>query len=79
MKTNIYIEGIAKESEKAICLHCLVSYNDNKAKIRDIWFPKSVCNVVSEHLAEVENWFIAKTAEANAFNGYRMNFETYMA
>ena len=79
MKTNIYIEGIAKESEKAVCLHCLVSYNDNKAKARDIWFPKSVCKVISEHLAEVENWFIAKTSEANAFNGYRMNFETYMA
>jgi len=76
MATNIIINGIAKESEKAICLICLVSYNANAPKERNIWMPKSVCKVVNEHVAEVADWFLAKTRDENAFHGYRMNFET---
>lgn len=76
MTTMIYINNITKESEKAICINCPVSYNDNAPKGRDIWMPKSVCKITAEHIAEVADWFLAKTSEQNAFHGYRMNFET---
>ena len=78
MTTKIYINGIAKESEKAICIIALVSYNANAPKEREIWMPKSVCKVTAEHVAEVADWFLSKTSEQNAFHGYRMNFETFI-
>ncbi|MCR5352399.1 MAG: hypothetical protein K6E35_07925 [Bacteroidales bacterium] len=76
MKTKIIINGIVKESEKAICINAPVSYNANAPKGRDIWMPKSVASVISERIAVVEDWFLAKLSEQNAFRGYRMNFET---
>lgn len=76
MKTNIIIKGIEKESEKAYCLVCLVSYNANAPKERNVWFPKSVCNIVNNGVAAVEDWFVEKMRNDNAFHGYRMNFET---
>lgn len=76
MKANIIINGITKETEKAICINCPVSYNANAPKGRDIWMPKSVCEIVNEQVAAVEDWFLAKLSEQNAFHGYRMNFET---
>lgn len=75
MATRIYIKGIAKESEKAICIIAPVSYNANGTKDREIWMPKSVCKVITKNIAEVADWFLAKTSEQNAFHGYRMNFE----
>ena len=76
MKTNIIYNNIVKESEKAICLNVPVSYASNAPKGRDIWMPKSVCSIFSERVAVVEDWFIDKLRNQNAFHGYRMNFET---
>jgi len=76
MKQNIIYNSIVKESEKAICLNVPVSYNANAPKGRDIWMPKSLCTIFSERVAVVEDWFLAKLSEQNAFHGYRMNFET---
>lgn len=75
MKANICINNIVKESEKAILLNVPVSYNANAPKGRDIWMPKSLCSIVNEHVALVEDWFLTKLSEQNAFHGYRMNFE----
>lgn len=78
MKANIVINGIVKESEKAICLNCLVSYNDNTPKERAIWMPRSVAEAVNDNLAKVEDWFLDKLSRQNAFRGYTMNFERWM-
>lgn len=76
MNTNIIINGIAKETEKAICVIALVSYNANAPKERNIWIPKSLCKIVNERVAAVADWFVEKLRNDNAFHGYRMNFET---
>jgi predicted transcriptional regulator YheO len=76
MKTTIFINNIEKETEKALCINCDVTFNDNGFKARNIWFPKSVCQVVGEHIAEVEDWFILKVRQQNAFHGYLMTFNT---
>lgn len=75
MRTSIIINGISKESEKALCINCPVSYNANAPKGRDIWVPKSLCEIVNDQVVAVEDWFLAKLSGQNAFHGYRMNFE----
>lgn len=76
MREPIFINKVEKETEKAICLNCDVTFNDNGYKARNIWFPKSVCSVVGEGIAEVEDWFLQKVSEQNAFHGYLMSFNT---
>lgn len=72
---------IVKESEKAICLKLLVSFNGNTS-VRDVWFPKSVCEIKDADYdktgkrAFVADWFLRKAETANAFAGYAMRFET---
>ena len=90
MKKNNNVElaynSIVKVTEKAICLNVMVSWNSNCHDC-DIWFPKSVVSFVTfkdskgeeRTNAMVADWFIRKTEEANAFNGYAMRFETIFA
>lgn len=75
-KTYKYIDAVSivKESEKAICLKVNVRFNDNEPKPRDLWFPKSVIARDGE-LYGAADWFYEKTANANAFHGYRMQFD----
>ena len=75
MKTTIFTNGISKESDKAILVKCLVSYNANANKEREIWMPKSVTANVTSNTIDVEDWFLNKLSSANAFHGYRMTFE----
>jgi hypothetical protein len=78
--------SIVKETEKAICLNVMVSWNSN-CHDRDIWFPKSVISFTSftdskgneRTNAIVADWFIRKTEAANASHGYSMRFETIFA
>lgn len=78
MRTNIVINGISKESEKAICVRAMVNYNDNASKEREIWLPRSVVTVTGDNVASVEDWFLDKCSLQNAFHGYRMNFEKWL-
>ena len=90
MKKNNNVElaynSIVKETEKAICLNVMVSWNSN-CRDRDIWFPKSVISFTSftdskgneRTNAIVADWFIRKTEAANASHGYAMRFETIFA
>lgn len=74
---------IVKETNKAICLNVMVSWNGT-CRDRDIWFPKSVITFVEftdskgiqRKNAVVQNWFIHKAEKDNAFRGYEMHFET---
>lgn len=74
---------IVKESEKAICLNVMVSWNGT-CQDKDLWFPKSVIEFITftnsngkeQTNALVANWFIHKAEKANAFHGYEMHFET---
>ena len=80
---ELAFNSITKETEKAICLNVMVSWNGT-CRDKDIWFPKSVINFVNFTDSEgkertnalVKNWFIHKTEQANAFHGYEMHFET---
>lgn len=77
---ELAIQKLVKETEKAVCLNLLVSWNGNTHS-RDIWFPKSVCeikevNYDDQPRAFVADWFLLKTESANAFKGYGMRFET---
>ena len=83
---ELAFNSITKETEKAICLNVMVSWNGT-CRAKDVWFPKSVINFATFTDSEgkertnaiVKNWFIHKTEQANAFNGYQMHFETIFA
>lgn len=83
MKTTIFTNGIVKETEKAILVKALVTWNDNGYKEREIWMPKSVVTVVDDarkgEILDVEDWFIDKLSAQNAFHGYRMSFDRPIA
>lgn len=82
MKTNtttseLKVNGITKETEKAICVNVAVSWGEGSWRMKDVWFPKSTAEVVEvngETHVMVADWMLQKTAEQNAFHGYRMNF-----
>lgn len=90
MKNNNNIElafnSVVRETEKAVCLNVMVSWNGN-TKGKDIWFPKSLVNFITftdtqgneKTNAIIPDWFIRKTEAANAFHGYAMRFETIFA
>ena len=83
---ELAFNSIIKETEKAICLNVMVSWNSN-CHDRDIWFPKSVISFVNftdsmgkkRTNAIIPYWFIRKTEAANSFHGYAMRFETIFA
>lgn len=75
--SEIKINGITKETEKAICINVNVNWGEGSWRAKDIWFPKSTCEVFTvndETHVMVADWMLEKTAAANAFKGYRMNF-----
>lgn len=76
MKQLININGIARETEKAVLVNAIITFNHEKYSNREIWMPKSLVgrNVENEML-EVEDWFLAKLSEQNAFKGYQMLFD----
>lgn len=65
---------LVKETEKAVCLKCRVYWGLGKNHEKDMWFPKSVITMYDD-LYAVAEWFYEKTAWANRFKGYEMNFE----
>lgn len=75
MKQAIRTSGIVKQSEKAICLSCFVTWSHAKNFVKDIWFPKSVCEIINEHVVEVEEWFLDKLGWQHEFHGYTMSFD----
>lgn len=83
MKTTIFTNGIVKETEKAILVKALVTWNDNGYKEREIWMPKSVVTVADDarkgEILDVEEWFINKLSAQNVFHGYRMSFDRPIA
>lgn len=80
-RIEVSLNAVVKESEKAICVNVMVSWNSN-CHNKDIWMPKSVCEVFSAEYdggrmhEMVDEWFLHKTEAANAFHGYGMRFET---
>ena len=80
MKTQaseIRINSVTRETEKAICINVPVSWGEGSWKVKDVWFPKSTCEIITvngEQHALVADWIIEKTAQQNAFHGYVMNF-----
>lgn len=70
--SKIFHAGVKKETEKAICLECEVSWNSGSSKLRDIWFPKSVIKDLDEHMCDVADWFLNKVEAEGAFKGYAM-------
>lgn len=80
-KIEIALNKVVKETEKAVCVNVLVSWNSN-SRDKEIWMPKSVCEVFTAEYdnnkphAMVDEWFLRKTESANAFHGYGMRFET---
>lgn len=80
-RIEVALNKFVKETEKAICVNVMVSWNSNCCD-KDIWMPKSVCEVFTAEYdnnkthAMVDEWFLHKTEAANAFHGYGMRFET---
>ena len=72
--SEIKFNSITKETEKAICINVMVSWGDGNAKTKDVWFPKSTCEVIGSNSIMVADWMIEKTCNANAFHGYTMGF-----
>ena len=77
MRTDIILHNIVKETEKSLCCTVVVNWGEGNWKQKDIWFPKSLCDVFNfngKDWVSVENWFIDKLSRENSFKGYRMNF-----
>lgn len=74
MKTEIIINNVARETEKAVLVNLNVTFNHNGYKAREVWMPKSVISV-DGCIAKVEDWFLRKLSVQNAFHGYTMSFE----
>lgn len=80
-KIEIALNSVVKETEKAVCVNVMVSWNSN-CHSKDIWMPKSVCEVFTAEYdsnkphAMVDELFLRKTEAANAFHNYGMRFET---
>lgn len=80
MKANtkeIKIFEVVKETEKAICAKLAVNWANGCNKVKDIWFPKSVAELIevrNEKHILVADWMVKKIEAANSFKGYEMNF-----
>lgn len=76
MKTQLFINQIVRETEKALLISTNVYFNANAEKPRDIWMPKSVVEMIEGRtdLIAVEDWFLSKCSKQNAFKGYEMRF-----
>lgn len=75
--SEIKVNSITKETEKAICVNVEVCWNNGNGKSKDIWFPKSTCEIINvngEIHAVVADWMMNKTCIANTFHGYQMYF-----
>lgn len=72
--TAIKFESKVKESEKAVLLTVKVNWNWGESKERDLWFPKSVIEKMTEDMVVVADWFVSKTKKSYTFKGYEMNF-----
>lgn len=77
MRTEIVINSIEKESEKALLINVTVNWNEGNWHQRSFWMPKSAIELIKvkgEQHAMVEDWLLQKLRENNAFNGYPMAF-----
>ena len=73
--TELHVNGVSAETEKAYKFNVCVSWNAN-CYSREFWFPKSVVKSTDrERVFEVKTWFINKLERENAFHGYEMRFD----
>lgn len=79
---ELAFNNIVAETEKAICLNLMVSWN-GECQTKDIWFPKSTCEIREAKYdkttglrAWVKSWMLEHKSQVYASNGYRMYFET---
>lgn len=73
---TIHTNGIVKESEKALCIRCVVRWSATNYT-RDFWIPKSLVRSVYAEgkLADIANFILNKMEVANTFKGYQMWFD----
>lgn len=71
--TEIVINEVVKETEKAVLVSLPVSWNAN-VHTREFWFPKSCVELFTRTMS-VASFLIEKMMQQNAFHGYRMTFE----
>lgn len=75
MKSQLTINNIVKETEKAILVSTNVSWNGNSEKEKQFWMPKKVVEMTESNTEiMVEDWFLNKLEDENTFKGYRMSF-----
>ena len=72
---------IKRETEKAICLECRVSWGNGGNHVKELWFPKSQVTEMDkkQNIAYVNCWFVNKVEEQNSFHGYLMTIEKFNA
>lgn len=75
MKTNILIDNIERETEKAYLIQMPVFWN-MVAHTRKFWFPKKCVEIVNDSIVGIDAWLVEKLEKENAFNGYRMTFQS---
>jgi hypothetical protein len=79
MKTQseIKINNVVRETEKAICVNVDVCWNAGRKQQKDLWFPKSTCEVVEmENQTNIiaDDSMIQSIIIRNTFHGYEMHF-----
>ena len=83
--TSFFINGINKETEKALNVSTNVSWNAGTPKQKDIWIPKSVVvakgsmkgsSGKSTQAITVQGWFAQNLSTSNSFKGYNMTLDT---
>lgn len=78
--TNLWVNGIENETEKAYKLNIQVEWNGNSHN-KSFWFPKSVVIAPSNtnETWKVKSWFSDKIEKENTFKGYRMRIDVGFA
>lgn len=76
--TEIVINRIERETEKAICANVSVNWNDGNWHQRNFWFPKSQVEQYTDSEGRIHmivaDWVVRKIERENAFKGYMMQF-----
>ena len=71
----LHYNEITKETAKAICLNINVSWGNGSQHQRDVWFPKSKCQVKDAASVVVDKTILRAKENELAFNGLAADFD----
>lgn len=74
IRNEIVFNKLVKETPKAYLLNFSVSWGMGGSKEKDLWIPKSLCDIDGDHVF-IDSLFVQKLMQDNEYKGYRMQFD----